>query len=199
MNVFNLPRSLSSNASSFVSRIVIVLSLALLFLMQPVYADIKAGDRLVTLSNLHPDLNKSLLYTMNYQQPGLIGVCEQIEVVKVKRKKMTFLWKGREFDIVYEKHTKKAGVSFQESLSDYFGPACDQSKLKSLSKIDRQGVKEGQAKVGMSKAGVLMAMGRPPHHANPDLDAGEWMYWLNRFKRKAIEFDSNGIVTRVRL
>jgi len=164
-----------------------------------VSADVSAGDKLQVLTNLHPDFNKSLLYTMNYQQPGLIPACDSVEVLQVKKKKMVFLWQGREMTMVYEKHTKKAGVSFQESLSDYFGPSCDKAKLKGLSKIDRQGIKEGRAKVGMTKAGVLFAMGRPPHHANPVLDSQQWMYWLNRFKRQAIEFDDKGIVSRVRL
>jgi outer membrane protein assembly factor BamE (lipoprotein component of BamABCDE complex) len=51
----------------------------------------------------------------------------------------------------------------------------------------------------MTRQGLIYAMGRPPIHANPNLDSDTWMYWLNRFKRQAIDFDDNGLVEEIRL
>jgi hypothetical protein len=157
------------------------------------------GQELYTLSNLHPDLNKKLLYTMNYQLPNLIPVCSKISVVKKSGKSFVFTWKNAEYTMKYDKHTKKSGVPFDTVLGDFFGKACNKSKIDSLSEIDKKGIKRGIPYKGMSRQGILYAMGRPPYHVNPDLEGYTFMYWLNRFKRKAIDFDDNGIVEDVRL
>ena len=50
----------------------------------------------------------------------------------------------------------------------------------------------------MTKEGILFTMGRPPIHANPSLDTNTWMYWANKWGRKAIDFDDKGIVKAIR-
>jgi len=70
--------------------------------------------------------------------------------------------------------------------------------MKSLSKIDQEGIASGRAQADMTREGVLFAMGRPPFHANPSLDAPEWLYWRNRFVRTAVQFDEKGIVINIR-
>jgi hypothetical protein len=159
-------------------------------------ADIKEGDQLQTLSNLHPD--KQEIQSINYQLPGRIPVCADVTVKKVSKRSMEFDYSGVEYVFVLDKHTKGADVSLQQAAQTYFGPKCDQAKLKSLSKVDQEGIEKGRAQVGMTREGVLLAMGRPPFHANPTLEAPEWMYWRNRFARLAVQFDGEGKVTNVR-
>ena len=175
---------------------VILLSASSLYAAEQ---EIKAGDTLQTLVNLHPDMQNYRLYSINYQQPGLIPMCSVVTVKKIKTKVMVFEYKGAEFEYLYSGHTKKAGLSLQQHLAKFFGKKCDSAAVKKLSKADREGIKSGQPAVGMSKKGIIFAMGNPPAHANLDLDSKTWMYWINKFKRKAIEFDDKGIVTNVRL
>lgn len=176
-----------------------IVTLIALFSGVVVHSEIKEGDKLQTLSNLHPDLNKRLLYSINYQLPSLIPVCSDIVVTSVKKKKIVFEWKEMEFTLKYDGHTKKAGIPLQKVAANFFGPKCDAEKIAKLSDIDRAGIRTGIPKAGMTRQGILYAMGRPPYHANPDLEAYTWMYWLNRFKRKAIDFNEKGIVSEVRL
>jgi hypothetical protein len=159
---------------------------------------IKAGDTLQLLSNLHPDNNKRLLYTLNYQQPGLMKVCEEIKVVKVKRKSMKFDYRGTRYEIAYEGYTKEAGKSFQSALRTYFGEKCDRAKIETLSDIDKEGIESGIPKLGMSKDGILFAMGRPPIHATPWLKDDYWLYWRNRFGKQGIRFDAEGKVIEIK-
>lgn len=161
-------------------------------------APIKKGDKLQTLSNLHPDMGKRVLYTMNYQLPGLIPVCSEVTVKKIGRSSMTFTYEGMDFQFEYDGHTEKAGVPFAKVLNAFFGPACDKAKIDSLSTLDREGISTGKPVLGMSRDGVLFAMGRPPFHANPSLETREWMYWKNRFGRTAVEFDGEGKVSNIR-
>ena len=160
--------------------------------------DIKKGDVLQTLTNLHPDTTKRLIYTVNYQLEGLIPACTEVKVKSMSGKRMEFEYNGVEYKLDYERNIKGAGISFQEAAQSMFGPKCDSAKMASLSEVDQQGIKAGTARVGMTKDGVYFAMGRPPFHANPSLDGNEWMYWRNRFGRRAVEFDDKGIVTGIR-
>lgn len=83
-------------------------------------------------------------------------------------------------------------------MQSFFGPKCDEAKLKSLSRLDKDGIKAGAPRVGMSKDGVLFAMGRPPEHATPSLESTYWLYWRNRFGKIGVEFDNKGKVTQIK-
>ena len=49
----------------------------------------------------------------------------------------------------------------------------------------------------MSKAGVLVAIGYPPDHATPSLDANEWIYWRNKMFRFGVQFTGD-VVSGIR-
>ncbi len=68
-------------------------------------------------------------------------------------------------------------------------------QLDAFSEQDRKGISEGRAYVGMSKNGVMTALGYPAVHRTPSLDANTWVYWKNRFKSFAVEFGDNGLVS----
>lgn len=178
---------------------VIPLMLACLAAAPALHAqDIKKGDKVQTLSNLHPDMAKRLLYSTNYQQAGLIPVCTDVTVTKINKSEMVFDYQGVTYTFAYDKHTKGAGVSFQDVVKTYFGPACEKSKIDALSAPDKEGIRSGQPKIGMTKAGIVFAMGRPPFHANPNLDANYWLYWKNKFGKTGLEFDDKGKLTGIR-
>ena len=162
-------------------------------------ADYNKGSTLFLLSNLHPDISKNVLYTMNYQLPSLIPICSEITVISKSKKRFTFSLEGREYIMVYDKHSKKAGVAFNTVLDFYFGSRCDKEKIKGMSGVDQKGIRKGIPYVGMTREGIVYAMGRPPIHVNPKLNSNTFMYWLNRFKRQAIDFDDNGLVEEIRL
>jgi len=150
-----------------------------------------------TLVNLHPDNVRSRLYAVNYQQAGLIPVCSQVELLELKRKVLRFrvIKTNRAYDYI---NHKAAAEPFADHLRRFFGPDCPAEEITALSEIDQQGVRRGQALMGMSKRGVAIAIGYPPRHVTPDLDLDGWMYWKNRFNRVRITFDENGYVSEIR-
>src|SRR5690554_3920190 len=78
-------------------------------------AEVKKGDTLQTLVNLHPDPNRKTLSTINYQLSGdLIAVCTEVTVSAINRKRIVFTAKGTEYTLAYDKHTRSAGMDFQE-------------------------------------------------------------------------------------
>lgn len=157
------------------------------------------GTKVVALVNIHADAGKGKMYALNYQLPMLIPVCSEVTITDIGEKEIELTYMGKEYSYEWDKHTRGAGVSLIENFQEYFGKQCDQQKINSLSQIDKDGIKSGTPKIGMTKTGILFAMGKPPVHATPSLESNTWMYWLNRWKRQAIEFDSNGKVKEIRL
>ena len=150
-----------------------------------------------TLVNLHPDNERSRLYAVNFQQPGLIPVCSEVEYLGLGRKSFRFRVVSTDREYHYLNH-KAAAEPFPEHLKRFFGPSCPRDEIESLSELDRQGIREGRAIVGMTRRGVILAMGHPPRHVNPDPNAPIFMYWKSRFNRVEIQFGSDGLVSGVR-
>lgn len=158
----------------------------------------KEGATMVTKVNLHPDQKRKVLYALNYQLPSLIPMCSTVKIEDISKKEIEFVFEGKTYTYVWDKHTKKAGQSLEENFKQYFGTSCDKAKVASLSQADQNGIKSGKPMVGMTKDGILFTMGRPPIHATPSLDSNTWMYWSNKWTRRAIDFDDKGVVTQIR-
>ena len=87
------------------------------------------------------------------------------------------------------------GMSVDEYLDLISSP--DPVSVGGLSALDRKGIDAGRALPGMTKRGVLAALGYPARHRTPSVESDRWIYWTNRFKTRAVEFDANGEVARV--
>lgn len=88
------------------------------------------------------------------------------------------------------------GINSSEYVDLIASPA--KVSLSGLSQIDRKGISEGKAYEGMTKDGVRMALGYPAIHKTPSLQENTWIYWRNRFRTMAVEFNQRGVVTLVR-
>ncbi len=66
-----------------------------------------------------------------------------------------------------------------------------------LSKMDRKGIEKGEVYMGMSKKGVMAALGYPAAHRTPSPDRDTWTYWTNRFSTMSVHFDDSGKVNKI--
>ena len=146
-------------------------------------------------------MKKKQLQALNYQMPDqLIPMCSEVITIEdIAKKEIGLTYNGIEYSYVWDKYTKRAGESLLDNLANFVVKTCDKAKVATLSELDKAGIKSALPKVGMSKDGILFAMGRPPIHATTSLGSATWMYWLNRWKKLAIEFDKNRIATEIRL
>ena len=149
-----------------------------------------------TLVNLHPDMGNNRMYSVNYQQEGLIPLCSPVSIQDFNGKVLTF--KDLADNRVYTLIKHGSSPDFPAYLNKYFGTTCDYENVKPLSAIDKEGINRGEALVGMSKDGVILAIGYPPEHKTPSLKSDSWMYWSNRWNRFAVEFDQNGLVSNIK-
>jgi hypothetical protein len=86
------------------------------------------------------------------------------------------------------------------SANDYINLIMSQTPVsyEGLSAKDKEGVKAGQALPGMSKQGVMIALGYPAKHRTPSIDLNTWLYWKGRFNMLEVGFNDEGKVISVR-
>ncbi len=156
---------------------------------------IDSQKQLFTLTNLHPDEQRSLLYSVNYQMPALIPVCTPVDVAVISSKKMIFTVPstGKKYQYVFHRRSMTEGV--EAHVAKYFGEKCPD--LNSMPPTDQAGIQKGIALQGMTKQGVLVAIGYPPTHQTPTLDSDNWRYWRNKFAQFEVVF-TNGVVSAIR-
>ncbi|EGJ51817.1 hypothetical protein [Desulfocurvibacter africanus] len=96
--------------------------------------------------------------------------------------------------IYYEYSPKRTQMDVLPYMDLVFSPT--PVSLDGLTELDKQGLKAGKAMKGMTKPGVMAALGYPSPHSTLSLDADKWVYWTNRFGTRAIFFE-NGLVVSV--
>jgi hypothetical protein len=69
--------------------------------------------------------------------------------------------------------------------------------ISNLSQLDKNGIKRGKASIGMTKKGVIVALGYPARHKTPSLKNKYWVYWQNKWLTKIIKFNNAGEVVSI--
>jgi len=136
----------------------------------------------------------------NYTNPGsghvIIPAGTAVTVKDKSRRRIVFAYDGGEKEIVFEYHAPRMQMSVDEYLEKITSPT--PVSLDHFSALDKKGISQGKALVGMSREGVMTALGYPATHRTPSLDATTWIYWTNRFRTMAVEFGPDGKVVAVR-
>ncbi|MHC4314594.1 MAG: hypothetical protein ACYSW3_19255 [Planctomycetota bacterium] len=84
-----------------------------------------------------------------------------------------------------------------KSLSEYFDLILSNTTVSytGLSEIDKKGISEGRPYKGMSKKGVMIALGYPCPYRTPSPDVDVWYYWKNRFRNYTVNFENDLVVS----
>ncbi len=173
----------------------LVLAARVAVLAADVDSPLLGAPEVYTLVNLHPDEPRHRLYSVNYQQSGLIPLCSKVKIASIDKRKMTFRLLGadREYEYIFHNSLREP---IAKHLDKVFGRTCDAARVQSMSAVDRKGIRAGTVLPGMTKRGVTLAIGYPPEHATPTLDADIWTYWKNRFGKMRVHF-SDGKVAEI--
>lgn len=160
------------------------------------------GRRYFLGHNLHVDqLNK--VSSVNYQIRGeLLPWGSEVRIERVSRNYLVFEDVASHRRYRYEFHWKtKSTVPLSEHLERVFLKSAEalQLQVAGLAEIDQDGIYEGRVKLGMSREGVLIAIGYPPEFANRAelLTDREWLYWVSRHSKMVVGFGRDGLVNRI--
>lgn len=161
-----------------------------------------AAQDLYLKYNIHTQVDRANVLKgsyANYTNPGdghlIIPAGTKINITKKSR---------RGFYFTHDVSSQEAFVEFHEprmamSVDAYIDLITSTSpvSLSRFSATDQKGIKEGRAIVGMTREGVMTALGYPAAHRTPDLDASRWIYWQNRFRTLAVDFGTDGKVASI--
>jgi len=136
----------------------------------------------------------------NYTNPGaghvIIPAGSEITILKKKSKEFRFRVEKDDKIVDFEFHEPRMGMSVDQYLEEITSPK--PVSWDRLSKIDKKGIAKGKALVGMTRDGVMAALGYPATHRTPSLDTPTWVYWTNRFGTIAVNFDAQGKVESIK-
>ena len=117
----------------------------------------------------------------------------KIQVRALSGKRIEFVT-NNEVVIIWEFDPVRMEMSGSEYIKLITSPTPVSSE--GLSEVDRKGIEAGKALPGMSKQGVMIALGYPAKHKTPSLENNRWTYWGGRNNSYAVEFDANGKVAK---
>lgn len=138
----------------------------------------------------------------NYTNPGaghiIIPVNTPIVIKDAGRRKgkeilITTQTDGK--DIHFAFNSRNMGMGSDEYVKLITSP--NKISLEGLSSIDQKGIAEAKPYEGMTKEGIRIALGYPAVHRTPSLDVNKWVYWRDRWRTVAIEFDPDGNVKQI--
>ena len=153
---------------------------------------IEGSSQVVTLTNLHAQGN--VITSVNYQYPDMIPLCTPVNIESVDSRQAIFtvIATGQRYTYQFTRHLREP---VDVHISKYFGGSCPD--YSSLPQQDQAGIQAGQVMQGMSKQGVLLAIGYPPDHRTPTLDQDVWTYWGGNRRAFQVQFQ-NGYVAGIR-
>ena len=157
-------------------------------------ADQAAGGKKYTAYNMWYESGKEgAMWTINYKTGIIIPVGTEVTDVKVSKKGISFVTVKDQVEYTALFNVKFHPGKTTEDYAKIMFSEKDFSQLtQGMSQTELEGIKEGVIKVGMSKQAVIVAYGYPPEHKTPNTNSNVWLYWINRFKSKAINFDDSG-------
>jgi len=151
-----------------------------------------AAVNVYTLVNLHADKGGKI-ESIGYQKFGIIPICTSVTITDMDSDEIEFTNKETGIEYTFELH-KSNQVPISKHRERIFGESC--ADINAMSKVDRRGIEDGQAVIGMTKEAVIQALGFPPEHATPSTKGNVWKYWTNRFNTFDVHF-SDGLVKSI--
>ncbi|MEM9069934.1 MAG: hypothetical protein AAGE52_15585 [Myxococcota bacterium] len=154
------------------------------------------SEQVFLLTNLHAD-GRRVVWSVNYTNPPgstTLPICTPVSIDRIGGREIRFTTLNNRVRYRYVLH-RSARAPLQQHLQRHFGSGCP--NIATMSPEDQSGIQQGQIYQGMTKQGVLMAVGYPPEHRTPSLDGDVWRYWSSRFGQFEVYF-TNGVVSGIR-
>jgi len=149
--------------------------------------------------NLHYEEHE--INDANYLRGAVVPFGTRVEISKVSRNRVTFQPVGHppltlalkygEKNLTMEQYIDRLFVT-EDPRAEFARPGHDKKLAADISKR-RKLIDEGVVQKGMTKHDVLLALGYPPAHRTPSLDASAWTYWQNRWVTMVVHFDGDKV------
>jgi len=159
------------------------------------------NDTFYTRYNLHYVTQKdtnvgSYANFTDYEGHDFLRYDTKVEVASWKRGyRITAVDTGEVVLFTY-KSTNMGGMRGSDYIDLIMSP--EPVSYMGLTAEDEQGIQQGKAMKGMTKQGVMVALGYPAKHRTPSLDENTWAYWKGRLgDPRLVQFDGSGKVVSI--
>ncbi|PNU20649.1 hypothetical protein C2E25_06285 [Geothermobacter hydrogeniphilus] len=146
----------------------------------------RAEELRYTRFNIHAQVKSETVAKAsyaNYTNPShghiIIPAGTKVVVKDKSRKKIVFGYAGDTKTILFDYHAPR----MQMSVDEYLEKITSSTPVfwDHFSTLDKEGIAKGKVLPGMTREGVMTALGYPATHRTPSLEAATWIYWTNRF------------------
>jgi len=163
---------------------------------------VNPGAKYYLACNLHADPSNNKLYSVNYQIPGnLLKWGTPVQILDISDREIIFRDLDNNLKYHYYIHKRTLRVT---TIKKHFNRIFTKNikalkaKVARLSSVDKKGIEEGKVLLGMSKQGVIIAIGYPPEFVTPNpMKSNKWHYWYNRWTQFYVLFGKNGKVVDI--
>ena len=157
------------------------------------------GETRYLCCNMHYE--RTDVTDVNYLRGTLIPFGTRVQILEVRKNAVKFQPAGHPPITLVQRHGRKV-LSMEEYLDRIFLRADPHDRLPRIGKGGKQAaeaekvrkqIEQGVVEPGMTRDQVLMAIGYPPPHRTPSLQAGSWSYWANRWETFDVYFDGDRV------
>lgn len=189
------------------STAVILLAVASFFSSGATASAQDEGGKQYTRCNIWFERNP--ISTINYKVGTIIPAGTEVSGVQMieatarfrrvtKQITFTVVDTGASYAIAYDPRYSP-GLTIEAEKNRFISDKTLDELTDGFTDKEKECVKAGILKEGISKEAVLVAYGYPPAHKTPTLEMNTWTYWTYRSREKRIYFDQNGQTTRGRV
>lgn len=155
---------------------------------------VPASQRLYTTCNLRSE--GEVISSINYQSGALLPFGTEVRLERVTAEEIVFRAMGmrQAFTLQYQ---QRYGVEPMELfLKKIFTVEDLQAQSRGIAAEVLRKLRAGQVEPGMTKAQVIKALGYPPAHRTPNLEADGWIYWVDHWNTFRIFFKDGKMLER---
>jgi hypothetical protein len=131
--------------------------------------------------------------SINYQKGSMLPAGTLVSGIYVKKSPLSsfikFTAEGQEYTIYMGRF--HGGRDIYDLKERMFTTKSFAVLTRGMTDREKQCIKKGEVKEGLSKEAVIIICGYPPEHETPRLEKSIWKFWTGRFDTFVVTFDEN--------
>ena len=152
-----------------------------------------ASRSLVTCCNIHYETQA--INDANYYVGATLPLGTPVQVQSVTDDSVTFLGDGHTLTLTHQ--YGKDQEPMRQYLDKILVADDPKARVATYSRAVQDAIRDSRVERGMTREQVILAIGYPPTHRTPSIDASEWLYWYNHWVTYKVQFGPDGKVANV--
>ena len=131
------------------------------------------------------------VYAINYKNGIMIPAGSQVTNITYSSRRIYFTLVDTSQNITMRYRQKYQRIPVNQFVARLFTNKKLPELTSGFTKSEKDFVKTGVLRKGISKKAVLVGYGYPPAHRTPSLKSNVWTYWLTVHRQQQLIFDKN--------